>query len=68
MKLYLHFKYLPCRIPTLFRTLFKAADTTFLFIGGNDINLLNIISNTLPTDIFSMTMQPKKYTYFSKVV
>lgn len=67
MKLYQHFKYLPCRIPTLFRTLFKAADTTFLLVGGNDINLLNI-SNTLPTDIFSMTMQPKKCIYFSKVV
>lgn len=33
----------------LFGTLFKAADMTLLLVGGNDVNILNIISNIVPT-------------------
>lgn len=46
-----------------------AADATFLLVAGNDVNLRNIISNTVPTHFFfRVIMQPKKYIYFSKVV
>lgn len=46
-----------------------AANATFLLVAGNDVNLLNIISNTVPTHFFfRVIMQPRKYIYFSEVV
>ena len=47
------FKRLYCRIPTLFGTLQSCScRRPFLLAAGNDVNLLNIISNTVPTHFF----------------
>lgn len=58
-------KCLLCRFPTLFGTLFKAADLTFLLVGGKDVNLLNIIANTVPTHFFKVGSCNPQSTFIS---